>query len=947
MMLCQRKVFYQLSVISALLLVLFGGYGCSGEDPEQLFQKGVDAVESGKPDEAVIWLKKALQLDPEMPLAHYRLGQIYHGKGEGKLAFGQLSKAVELDPAMKEARKELIYLLVENRALDQTVTACTDFLEINGDDEDVYMILGNSLAYQRKLDEAVETLTTAAEKYPENEVILINLARVQVLNGKADKGRSILEDLVEKSPENIEARISLSEIYGLSGRYDLSLLTLEALKSDYPEDPRSYLLLAQLALRKKHSDQAINFLDDAEKNGVMDSGLFRMRAMILHREGKKNAALSYFQKAVDSATDETRSVNMMILADYYIYLKKYPEAQAVLEKVIAEDSTKKGLQSKVVELFMLQGKFDQAKRSVDTLLKEDSGDARGHFLKGLMMMKEKNVAAARKQFSKAQELAPNAAENQFMYGLTFVEESEDISITEISEAVKKNPELLKARMALAELFAKKGDFQASLEELDKIIKKQPDEKKARVLRISVLLKMAKPDEALSDAMYLVEKEPEVIWHSFRLAEIYFFLKEYDKALPLYRKLQEEKPDSVQVLNRIISIHMLKQEPDKALELVDSFLAKYPEETGAVLIKAKIYQSQGYLELAENVLLPEAEKGKEIAPLLMLAGVYQMKKDNEKVALYYEKALSLEPENIGILMKVADFYLENEKYHKAIDYYEKVLEQKGDFLPAMNNLAFLYTEVGENLDRALELAGKTVKALPDNPDVADTLGWIYVMKKSYSQAEPYLSRAIVGRPDNPTILYHMGILRLKQQRLDEARTLLGKAIDKKISGVELIRVNEALKQLQQRQESMEEAVAAYENGDTDRAQKLFEDILATGAFNSTAAATLAVLYAEQDGAAAKAQELAQKAHEADPDSPIVLDALGWVYFQQDSLLLAGQFIEKSIGKNGSFARALLHLAAVHLKKNELEAAEKALERAGSLELSKRDRQQLEKLREMIR
>ncbi len=942
-MVYQRKFVLQLLMVSGVLFVLAGGFGCSGDDPEQLFQEGVEAILAENSEEAIIWFKKALQLDPEMPLAHYKLGQIYRQKGEDKLAYAQLSKAVQLDPQLKAARKELIFLLVENRALDQIVSTCEEYLKINGDDEEVYLILGNSLAYQKKLDEAAATLKSASEKYPENETILINLARIYVINGAVEEGRAMLENLVKKSPANIDARVSLSEVYGVMGRYDLTLLTLESLKEDFPEDTRSYQLLAQLALKKNHPDEAMAVLSEAESNGIHDSGILKLQAMILHREGKKEEALEYFRKAVDFATDETRSLNKIILADYYSYLKSFKEAQQILETVISEDSSKKKLKSRVVELFLLQGEFEQAKSSVDALLKEDSGDARGHYLKGLMMMRDKNVAAARKQFSKAQELAPDAAENQFMYGLTFVEESQEISITEIGEAVKKDPNLLKARMALAELFAKKGDFQASLEELDRIIEKQPDEKRARVLRISVLLKMSQADMALADARYLVENEPDVTWHSFRLAEIYFFTKEYDKALPLYLTLQEEKPDSVQILNRIVSIHMLKNAPDTALEIVDAFLAQYPDISGAVLTKAKIYLSQGYLELAENVLLAEVEKGKDVASILMLAGLYQMKKDDEQVVYYYKKAIEMLPGNISVLMKLADYYLKNEKYRQAIDVYEKVLDQKNDFLAAMNNLAFLYTEIGEKQDRALELAGKVAKALPEDPDVADTLGWIYVMKKSYTQAEPYLKMALKAKPDNPIILYHMGVLRLGQQRFNDAKVLLTKATTrKKISATELAKVKEALSALQEKQGRVQKAVDVYDRGDVDLAAELFEELLASGSFNSEVAANLAILYAEQRSGGEKAMELALKAYDSHPENALVLDALGWVYFHQGSLLLAKQYIEKSIEQNARYGRAHMHLAAVSLKKGDIEAARDSLKTAQSMELSKVDRLQLEKI-----
>ena len=940
-MVCQRQFFLRLLMVIGLITVMTG---CSGEDPSRLFQQGIDAMDAGNPDEAVIWFKKALQQEPEMALAHYKLGQIYHNKkGEAKLAYAHLSQAVQQDPKMAEARKELIFLLVENRALEQVVKACEQYLEINGDNEEVYLIIGNSLAYLKRLDEAVKVLKVANDMYPDSLAARINLAKMLVLKGDVQEGRSMLENLAKDNPDDIGLQVSLAQMYEKLERYDLALLTLEDLKEKHPDNPKPYYLLAQLSLKKNHLDQAKNILLNAEKEGVMDSGLFRMHAMILHRQGDSADALKYFQKAVESASDATRQVNQMILADYHSFLKNYKQAQEILETIIAEDNSKKGLKSKVVELFLAQGEFDQARSSVEALLKEDNSDARGHFLKGLMMMQEKDVVEAREQFSKAKELAPNAAENQFLYGLTFVEESQDISITEISEALKKNPNLLKARMALAQLYAKKGDLQASLDELDKVIEKQAADSKARALRISVLLKMGNPEAALADAQLLVEKQPEVAWHTFRLAEIYFFTKKYDKALPLYEKLQEEQPENVQILNRIVGINMLKKEYENAMELADSFLAKFPDNgPGAVIIKARIYLSQGYLDLAENVLLPEADKGKEVAPLVMLAELYRTRNDDEKAVQYYRKALDLVPDNVGIMMRLADFYLKNGEYPEAIASYEKVLQQKADFLPAMNNLAFLYTEEGVNLDRALELANTVSRKLPDNPDVADTLGWIYVMKKVYSQAAPYLQIAIDAKPDNPTIIYHMGMLRFGQKNIQDAEELLTSAIQKGISGTELAKANEVLAELGQSKEKFQKAVSEKEQGNAPQAMALFEEILDSEGFSSAAAADLAMLYAEQNKDITKALELAQKAYDAQPANPHAADALGWVYYHQGSLLMAKQYIEQALEKEEAYGPAHIHLGAVYLKKEETEAAKKELETAKAMNLSAADQKLVGKL-----
>jgi tetratricopeptide (TPR) repeat protein len=942
----QKQNLVRLLTLLSLLLLVIGSYGCSGNNPEELFQQGEDAVEAGNLDEAVIWFKKALQEDPEMAMAHFKLGQVYRQKGDTRQAYGQLSHAVQQDPTLKDARKELVFVLVESRALKQAVEVCRKYLEVNGDDEDIYLILGNSLAYTKKLDEAIVVMNEAISKYPDSTAVKVNLAKMMVAGGKVAEGRALLEKVVEANPEDIHIQMALVQVYQKIERFDLAVMSLEQMKKRFPESPLPYLALAQLALQKSQPDQAKEILLEAQNAGIIDSGIYRLYAMITHRQGDSETALEYFIKAVDAAPEEQLQLNQMILVDYHSYLKNYKEAQEILETIIAADETKKNLQSKVVELFLAQGEFEQARASVDALLQENAGDARGHFLKGLMMMQEKEVVGAREQFSKAKELAPDAAENQFLYGLTFMNESQDISITEISEALKKNPGLVKARMALAELFAKKGDYQASLDELNKVIEKRPTDYKVRALRISLLLKLNRPGDALEDAKLLVEKEPEISWHVFRLAEIYFFIKEYDTALPLYERLWEEKAESVQVLNRVVGIYMLKKDQEKAMDVVDSFLVKYPDNTEAIIVKAKVYISQGYLDLAENVLLPVANKGEDVAIINMIAELYKTKKNTAKATEYYKKALALAPENIGIMMKIADLHLSLGETPEAIKYYEMILKEKDDFLPAMNNLAYLYGEDGENLERALELAISVSRKLPDNPDVADTLGWIHVMNKDYSLAEQFLQKAVDAKPDTPAIVYHMGVLRFHQKKQQDAEQLFNDAVGKGLAGKELAKAKEMLAEIEGFNKQLLVAVSAKEQGDSTKAIRLFEEILEREGFNGVAAAELAMLYAEQNRDITKALELSREAYDAKPTDAHRADALGWVYYHQGSLLMAKKYVEEAIANDESYGAAQLHLGAVYLKKEDATAAKRAFEKASSMTLSAADKKQLEALMQAL-
>ena len=68
-----------------------------------------------------------------------------------------------------------------------------------------------------------------------------------------------------------------------------------------------------------------------------------------------------------------------------------------------------------------------------------------------------------------------------------------------------------------------------------------------------------------------------------------------------------------------------------------------------------------------------------------------------------------------------------KIPEAKQKYDEVLAIDQRSVIAANNLAYLYAEANENLDRALILAQTAVEQAPDNPDVRDTLGWVYYQK----------------------------------------------------------------------------------------------------------------------------------------------------------------------------------------------------------------------------
>jgi Flp pilus assembly protein TadD len=93
-------------------------------------------------------------------------------------------------------------------------------------------------------------------------------------------------------------------------------------------------------------------------------------------------------------------------------------------------------------------------------------------------------------------------------------------------------------------------------------------------------------------------------------------------------------------------------------------------------------------------------------------------------------------------------------------YQKTLSVDPEAAVAANNLAWLFVASGRNLEQAQQLATTALKQLPDNPQVNDTLGWIYYQTGKYTLAAKALELSIQRDKTDPSVYYHLGMTYLK-------------------------------------------------------------------------------------------------------------------------------------------------------------------------------------------
>ena len=108
-------------------------------------------------------------------------------------------------------------------------------------------------------------------------------------------------------------------------------------------------------------------------------------------------------------------------------------------------------------------------------------------------------------------------------------------------------------------------------------------------------------------------------------------------------------------------------------------------------------------------------------------------------------------------------------------YEHVLAIDPYAVVAANNLAWMYVERNQSLDVAMDLAQRAKQALPSDPRVNDTLGWVLFQRNLTDKAIPLLVESVKGDTGNPLHAYHLGMAYVRSGDWAKGRPALERAL----------------------------------------------------------------------------------------------------------------------------------------------------------------------------
>jgi Tfp pilus assembly protein PilF len=353
----------------------------------------------------------------------------------------------------------------------------------------------------------------------------------------------------------------------------------------------------------------------------------------------------------------------------------------------------------------------------------------------------------------------------------------------ISELLKRDRDNVFGHAALARILAVRQKPQDALQEAERVLAIMPNNEDALLARGEAYVSMTPPRPKEADAAFrkLTELQPAraLYWH--RLGTVEAQQGDTASALAHFRKALELQPEVPMSLNNILFLLVQANKYDEAMAELDKLSKTRAPQDQVHIFRGRLYMSRKDYGGAEQEFRKALEANpKNYQPYLLLGQLNIIKNDVQQALKEVEQLIARDPKFPPAYLLKA-FYLEMAKNTEgAIANYRKVLELVPEDAVSSNNLAWLLCESGTNLDEALKLAQIAKKKAPENPEIADTLGWVYYKRKSYTLAADQLLFSVNNRLPDAEHYYRLGMAYYGKGDITLAKQTLRKALEMKPS-----------------------------------------------------------------------------------------------------------------------------------------------------------------------
>jgi len=752
----------------ALLFLLVAMQGCwrSTETVKRRYVASGDKYfAQGKYKEASLMYRSALSKDRKYGEAYAKLGESELRRGELQTALQAFTRAFELLPTDENPPGRLadIWLTYygsprgHNEAtLKQVDNLAKELLKRNPNSYNGQRLTGflevaragtDTEHAQAHTDLAIAAFRKADQARPGQPDVLFALAQTLNRNNQWNEAEPIVRRVLEKSPR-------------YSPAYDY--LILEYLRHKRPQDAEQ-----MMALKVKNDPKNADVV-------IQQAGFY----LALQRKEQAEAVL----KSLLAREKELPEARMKV-GDFYIHTRDYDRAFTVFGDGAKQGGSRTNdYRTKIALVQIATGRKSEGRQTVDSILKDDpKNNAALSMRAGLQLDSgdDKQTQSAINDLQTLISRQPNNAVIRYNLARAYQVRG-DLPAAKIQyQEAAKQPGFLAAQIGLAQVNLGQRDYLHAVESADASLKIDSTSILAMAIKANAQINMGNVVQARADLQKELSRFPNSPDLQYQLALVSYREGKFPEALAAFQKMLEKYPGDARLVFGTADVLVQTNRGKEALKLLQEQSNRVPQNQAMRMALATTALRVHEFDLAEREyrLLMETQP-RNVELFRLLGATLHSKGQPQQAMEQFRQGLALEPKNpdlnLGMALAMESVGMKSEAY----PFYKAVLAgQPSDTERAitLNNLAYLLAEEGRDLDSALTYIQKAKQLEPDNDDIADTMGWIYLKRTMNDDALTVFRDLVKRNPGRALFRYHLGAAQYQKHDFQAAKQNLQMAL----------------------------------------------------------------------------------------------------------------------------------------------------------------------------
>ncbi|NOT85514.1 MAG: tetratricopeptide repeat protein [Methylococcaceae bacterium] len=749
----------------------------------------------------------------------------------------------------------------------------------SADKEKKYLEKAHTSFKAQNYDKTRIELKNVLQINPKNTDALYLMAQLAEKENDWRKMFGLLSGIVIEKPEFIDAQLLLGKLFLVSGDQDKAMEKAALGLAKNPDDRDALILKALVLLKKndKPAAQAIATKVLTLKPGDVEATYLLVK--LLTESKQSDEILRLIDVALTAHPEELNLALMKMQA--LVTANKRNIADNMVGDLLKRFPEKNSLYYGMAKYYIGTQQIDLAEQVLQNLITHKPSETEPKLKLVEFFLNQKNETKAEQTLLDYIKANPNNYEFHFALASFYLYKDKIEHVTpllnQIVEQDREGASSLKAKNILAKLMLKKGDKAKAEQIIEEVIKIDAHNEDALMLRSTFFLDKGKYEAAIGDLRTVLRDHPQSENANILAAKTHLKSGYIDLAQESFKNSLVINPANVEVRKNLARILAMKK-----------------DETGAIALLEE--------------LGPSKQQNDEV--LVILVDLYARKGEWAK-AEATAKAIT-ETNSAGLSpFKLAQLYVAQKKFPAAIDSFHEALKLKPLELDILSGLTNTYLAMGEP-GKAIALLDKTLTVQPDNINLLNLKGLVYLNQKNFANAEQIFSTVISLFKTNEIGYRNLAAAHIVQNQLDQALKVY----------------QQGLIALPQNINLMQNITKLYQQmGKPDAAIAMYTELLKINPENKLNLNNFAALTAETTTDPKRLSEAFElvKAFK-DSKEPTFLDTFGWLSLLNGQVDDALSSLEKVVKLQPEFPEFNYHLGMAYAAKGRNEEAKQALQKA---------------------